>query len=532
MINKNYYFLILIFALMQTACSKKSSPKNSLIKASSASSDESVNNSGSENNNNQSTLEMIQQTGILTPMAGTYTSGALLRFEVSFEEAISVTGVPVIQIDVGGEIKEAFYSSGSDTNVLEFVYEVSDTENDSDGISYYSNSGRITLSNGASLSPSSGEEKNVALAITSSMINQVYIDNASGIVAPSKVLAVATAPSSNSDQLSVSWSRPNSNGTSITEYLVQYRQKGHTNWTEVNPRPTIENVVINGMQSSVIYELRVAANNGLVGPFSNISEVEIFNLSSLSLALWLDATDSSTLFTDNACTTQVTTDGDAVACWRDKSGFNRDFLQVDSAFRPLYLTSSIGGLKGLDFEGGQFLEDEDGELYVNGFDAFEFFVVVESDQTNTDNGVMVTQVPNGGDNAISIRYDADGWRSNCVNCVKSALRTESSGAQGSQVESLDNTQTLDPQILGASWSTGKALDLLINGESSQMYNDGVLTGLVNSSTTFILGKGTKDNASNRGWDGRIVEVIFLNTELSLDDRSRMMNYLKTKYQIP
>ena len=38
------------------------------------------------------------------------------------------------------------------------------------------------------------------------------------------------------------------------------------------------------------------------------------------LALWLDASDLSTLFTDSARTTPVASSGDPVGGWADKSG--------------------------------------------------------------------------------------------------------------------------------------------------------------------------------------------------------------------
>lgn len=68
-----------------------------------------------------------------------------------------------------------------------------------------------------------------------------------------------------------------------------------------------------------------------------------------SPALWLDASDLSTLFQDSAGTVPVTTDGDPVGRWNDKSGNGRNFTQSTSGSRPTYRTS--GGFHWLEFDG-------------------------------------------------------------------------------------------------------------------------------------------------------------------------------------
>jgi len=57
------------------------------------------------------------------------------------------------------------------------------------------------------------------------------------------------------------------------------------------------------------------------------------------LQLWLDASDSTTLFQDSAATTLAVNDGDPVGCWKDKSGYARHALQTDGTKKPLLKTS-------------------------------------------------------------------------------------------------------------------------------------------------------------------------------------------------
>jgi hypothetical protein len=83
-------------------------------------------------------------------------------------------------------------------------------------------------------------------------------------------------------------------------------------------------------------------------------------------ALWLDAADDSTLFTD-AGATNVIKSGDQVYQWSDKSGNNRHAIQTTSANRPTWLPPASGqnGLGALAFNGSQWTD-------CSNFDAFNF----------------------------------------------------------------------------------------------------------------------------------------------------------------
>ena len=69
------------------------------------------------------------------------------------------------------------------------------------------------------------------------------------------------------------------------------------------------------------------------------------------LHLWLDSSDSSSLYTDDAKTTNVSSDGDAVAVAADLSGNGYDWKQTTASRRPLYKTSIYNGLSTLRFDG-------------------------------------------------------------------------------------------------------------------------------------------------------------------------------------
>lgn len=69
------------------------------------------------------------------------------------------------------------------------------------------------------------------------------------------------------------------------------------------------------------------------------------------LQLWLDASDAGTLFQNSGGTGAVTSDGDPVGYWGDKSGNARHVTQATSGRRPLYKPSGLDtGKAGLLFD--------------------------------------------------------------------------------------------------------------------------------------------------------------------------------------
>jgi hypothetical protein len=67
------------------------------------------------------------------------------------------------------------------------------------------------------------------------------------------------------------------------------------------------------------------------------------------IKLWLDAAVTSTLFSDETCTTAITGDGQDVACWQDKSGNGANVTEVSGSGIPTYRTNQFNGQPALQF---------------------------------------------------------------------------------------------------------------------------------------------------------------------------------------
>ncbi|QSG05493.1 hypothetical protein [Halapricum desulfuricans] len=79
-------------------------------------------------------------TGVTKPPDGNYTEGDVLSFNVSYDEAVVVSGTPAIILDIDGDgdNEPAAYQSGSNTQTLTFSYTIQSSDSDSDGIAFAS----------------------------------------------------------------------------------------------------------------------------------------------------------------------------------------------------------------------------------------------------------------------------------------------------------------------------------------------------------------------------------------------------------
>ncbi|MBW8039042.1 MAG: hypothetical protein FVQ85_03485 [Planctomycetes bacterium] len=178
---------------------------------------------------------------------------------------------------------------------------------------------------------------------------------------------------------------------------------------------------------------------------------------------------------------------------------------------PLWLPTGgpFGGALSFNGVGGGYVEDEDGENYINGLTAFTVALWIKSNLTYTDKGFIIAKDPDGNDNVLTIRYDAVGASGGGYNLIKAGI-TSTGGEQ--QLESSSDVQTTEWQHIILTWSSGNQLALYINGTlHAPSYNDPATFGVITGATKLIIGKGTKD--TGQVWDGLIDDVAILNRAL-------------------
>ena len=190
----------------------------------------------------------------------------------------------------------------------------------------------------------------------------------------------------------------------------------------------------------------------------------------------------------------------------DRSGNGRDgTIEGD----PAWVAGKLGGA--LDFGGdGDRVVDDDGGDYLNGLDAVTITVWIKSDLAGTDKGFIQGEEPDGGDNIMTIRYDAAGATAGGSNVLKAAVVAP---GNEQQLESSSNLQTTEWQHVALVWSRNEELRLYINGElDTPAANSAARDVSTSDVTTFIVGQGGKD--AGGGWDGLIDDVRIYDTALT------------------
>ncbi|MHC4693937.1 MAG: PA14 domain-containing protein, partial [Planctomycetota bacterium] len=202
----------------------------------------------------------------------------------------------------------------------------------------------------------------------------------------------------------------------------------------------------------------------------------------------------------------------------DSSNYGNDGVLVGD---PTWTAEGMHG-GALDFDGaGDYVEDEDGENYLNGQTALTVCVWVKSRQINTDRGFLIALQPLGGDRSVTMRYDAQGAFFGGTNLLKMAVSSSHMpGADGQQLESSSGLQTTDWQHYSMTWESGGIIRFYINAVEDTPTGriSPNLGGTLSECTTFIVGRGGKDvHAAAEGWDGLIDDVLIFKRALSRDE---------------
>ena len=289
---------------------------------------------------------LVDSTGpsissFVPPANATYSDGGgELLFQVNFTEAVTISGTPRITINLGGNIVYATYKTGSGTSGLEFGYAIQDGDDDSNGIEILNT--MIDMNGGSVLAVLNGSSSSVDFSSYLTSLSGVLVDTSSGIVAPDQTTGVSTSPTTTNTSLSVAWAVPNDNNTAIVNYVVQYREQGQSSWTTASS-PTTNSTIITGLSAGVSYQIRVAANNGLLGPYSAVTLVEIFDILSLNPVAWLSATNVT-----NGGSEPL--DGEKINSWQDITGSATAATEANTNNQPVYESNVQNGLPAIRFD--------------------------------------------------------------------------------------------------------------------------------------------------------------------------------------
>ena len=233
-------------------------------------------------------------------------------------------------------------------------------------------------------------------------------------------------------------------------------------------------------------------------------------------ALWLDASQQNTIFTD-AGTTPVTTSGQSVYQWNDLSGNNRHAIQATSGNRPTWVPPASGqnGLGVVGFNGSSSFVEGSWQT----FDPLSIYMVFKHTSGTTGSRVF-TQ-------SDATNYDTQ-QVSGSTNWVPLAV------VAGPAISSYSTTDTSIGSVSLTS-STWLRIKHLRNGTSivnsvTNTTSSTTISAITRAMTKYTLGRVSNFNGGYVGM--QVGECVAFNKVLSTSEETSMTSYLQAKWGTP
>ena len=334
-----------------------------------------------------------------------------------------------------------------------------------------------------------------------STLSSVLVNNALGITPPNQVTGVSTAPTTSNTQLSVAWSIPGNNGTAITHYVLQFRAQGSSTWITAS-QPTTNSTTLSSLSAGVTYEVRVAASNGLLGPYSAVSQASIFDVTSLNPIAWISATNVTNGGSEPAA-------NDRVGVWSDLTQTATDAVENTPANQPFYRTNVQNSLPAVEFTG---VQDRG----------------LEGTFTRVNNGglsIFMIGRFSGTARRAFFEFYRLGHAPGSAGDRRGFFFTFGYGNSNTNLN-LNNTQfnlwrVYDDGVRSTLWQNGTALYTNRNNE----YGRTDFTG----AGAYILGD---DQTGGDRLQGFIGEILIFDRQLSAGEAATLSTYLKNKWGTP
>ena len=244
------------------------------------------------------------------------------------------------------------------------------------------------------------------------------------------------------------------------------------------------------------------------------------------LELWLDGQDGGTLFQNSNCTDVADSTGDAVACWRDKSGNDRHALQTDTTKTPIY---QIGGHVRFD---NRYKVLNAGNILAGNYDELSVFIVFrQQGGTHGSYSLPVAFNLNAQTSSNSCGGPVSERRiSSAMFNNHGSLYWEFGGCNFSNTRMAPNANSTvgDRHFyeLGNS-ATDQALFVRKDGYDLQRRTVS-LSISPSSSGEVLIGNGTGPSP-NSAVNGQISEFFLYTSHIGTTDRERLEGYLACKW---
>lgn len=264
---------------------------------------------------------------------------------------------------------------------------------------------------------------------------------------------------------------------------------------------------------------------------------------SISSALWLDFSDTSTLFDATAGGSAVT-NGVGIARAEDKSGNGRHFTQSTAGARPTYTTGLQNSLGGAVFDGGDSLSHSTASTWTFLHSAQSTIFIVQKSGTVADPGAIYVWLGNNGgtssNRGVFFAYDdrnvltgmTDAF--NCLCSVGGGISAYASSNNTASAIVTDFRNVLTPNTHQICTITSDPTNATAASRVKVGVNGGTLVGnsertgtASTSAPTFNLQIGETNGVGRMV--GNILELIILDYAASTTVRQQTEGYLAWKW---
>ncbi len=307
----------------------------------------------------------------------------------------------------------------------------------------------------------------------------------------------------------LTWTAPTNGGSSITDYVVQYRINGASSWsTFADGTSATAAATVTGLTAYTTYDFQVAATNAVgTGSYASTTMYH-WNPDYLTPAVWLDADDSSTF----------TLVGSAVSQWNDKSGNSRDVSQAIASQKPVRTAAVMGGRNAVVFDGtNDFLTFPS----ITAFTSSNYTVasaVARYDNRNANGYLGGSGATNGAN--LMMGWSASAYLTSTVYGVDAYSLDMSVGAYSTTTDEV-HTAT----VTNSGWA------LYLNGGATQetKANTQRSTGWAGAAVGRATDRNVHGSNATGYFYGRVGEIVMFTSALSTADRQLVEGYLAWKW---
>ena len=245
------------------------------------------------------------------------------------------------------------------------------------------------------------------------------------------------------------------------------------------------------------------------------------------LQVWLDASDTSTLYDSTVGGSLVTSDGSAVARWEDKSGFGRHASQSTVNARPTLKLNQKNSRPGLRFDGNDFLRRTQ-QLFTT---TYSMFVVCKFDNNTTRNAAIDLGVGTTGATTLVIEQNTWATTGQKYGLYSSgnSYDTNFSTSSGEKLFAVTGNATSQNNIINNTTYRINGVTGSLVGRA--LYGGGKYTNFTSVSGFAIGGFNSTATSSGIMISGNIYEVLVYNTALNTTQCQQVETYLNNKWAL-